>query len=150
METIKKSIAPTVLVIAGIMNAIVITIKNVVLNTSSQLTFDGYVYLLRSFSESAMYIMVAWTAKAYYTGSKELGRAVTGLRYSVYTFCGLYVLKGIAFLMPWLSGKGDMQLIVMGVIAVFLEVSVIVITCLLILDIMGAYLKAKAENAMTV
>lgn len=150
MEILKKRIAPSVLLIAAGVSGVGLAMGTSVAASFDQPQIGMYLQLLSGLSQAALYVMFAWVARAYYSNSPELGKAAAVLRYSVNIFCVLYGIAGVDRALYAAGREAIMSYKFLAFTTGLLQPAVTIIACLLAMDILGAYLKAKAENALTV
>lgn len=152
MERIKENVVPLILLIAGSVLGVYTVVFNGMLifrNTHLLLAGMGTLYGL---SQSALFITLAFLAKAYYVKSHKLLVWLKWLRISVYAFCIIKAVQGLY----GIYSAASIQVYDSNAIKVFTlsaAVSgplVIISACLVALDLISEYMELKAESTLTV
>ncbi len=152
MKRVKENVVPLVLLLAGSVLGVYTVVFNGMLIFHDEYLLRAAAGVLYGLLYSALFITLAFLAKAYYAKSQKLLVWLKWLRGSTYAFClftavqGLYGIYSAASIQVY----GPNSIKAFELTNAVLEPLVIISACLIALDLISEYMELKAESSLTV
>ncbi len=153
MEFIKKNVAPTLLLTLGVLMVLMTAMKEALTLFSVGFLWKAEVmWAFAEFCTGALFIMVAFVAKGYYTKSLRLLAYVKGLKIAAFVFCAMQVWSGAKMTyFDIFKRKYNSTFTLPFQVATDILIPVAVITAFaLVIDLLSEYMELKAESSLTI